>query len=96
MEFLGVLVMSTLHHDDLKIDHEDVESGESIYRVTSIVNLADRICRRLGIGRREPDETVDVVGCPGAIALELDEKDVQQVIVEIDKVFAENRGSFSG
>ena len=44
---------------------------------------------------RVPDEAVNVAGSLGAIALELDENDVQQAMEEVEVVYAENRVSFN-
>ncbi|SHI70369.1 HD-like signal output (HDOD) domain, no enzymatic activity [Malonomonas rubra DSM 5091] len=91
------LVMTTLHHDDLKIPVEEEEEGSrDLFRLTATVNLSDFICRKLGIGQREPDESIDVAGCPGAVALELGADDVAEAINEIDEIFTENRESFVG
>jgi len=92
------LVMTTLHHSDLNIPAEEEEDEDShdLYRLTATVNLADRICAKLGIGQREPDETVDVVVCRGAVALDLDENQVEEAIAEVEEVFSENRDFFVG
>ncbi len=91
------IVMTTLHHADLKIPHEEEEEGgNTLLRLTATVNLADRICKKLGIGQREPDESLDVASCLGAKALELDENDVKEALDEVAEVFAENRDSFVG
>lgn len=92
------LVMTTLHHDDLKIpvEEEVAEESRELYRLTATVNLSDTVCRRLGIGQREPDETVDVANCLGAKALELEEAEVEEAICEVELVFAENREFFVG
>jgi len=88
------LVMATLHHEDLRVHEEDEEGLEGLYRLTATVNLADQVCRRLGIGRREPDEDLDVAACLGAKALELDEDAVERAIVEVSETFSENRDFF--
>lgn len=94
--FSRMLVMSTLHHEDLEIDRDAEQDGEALYRLTAVVNLADTICRRLGIGQREPDETVVFALCPGVVALGLEEAEVQEAVEEVEVVFASNRGSFVG
>jgi HD-like signal output (HDOD) protein len=94
--FSRTLVMTTLHHEDLKVAHEEEDAGDSLLRLTAIVNLSDCICQRLGIGQRDADESVDVVGCLGAVALKLNEDDIQQAIEDVQIVFTENRESFSG
>lgn len=89
------LVMTTLHHDDLKIPVEEEEEGtRDLYRLTATVNLSDFICRRLGIGQREPDESIDVIASPGAAALELDADQVAEALEEVERVFSENRDFF--
>lgn len=94
--FNRTLVMATLHHEDLKVSHEDEEGSEGLYRLTATVNLADRVCRRLGIGQREPDEDLDVASCLGAQALGLDERAVEQARTEVGDTFSENRDFFVG
>jgi len=93
--FSRVLVMTTLHHDDLQVEHEDEEAGDNLYRLTAVVNMSDCICRRLGIGQREADDSVDVAACLGARALELDDDEIQQAVEEVEVVFTENRESFT-
>lgn len=94
--FSRTLVVATLHHDDLRVPEEEEEEIEGLYRMTATVNLADRVCRRLGIGQRGPDESVDVVTCPGASALGLAEADVREAIEEVEEVFNTNRDFFAG
>ncbi|MBE9486252.1 MAG: HDOD domain-containing protein [Chloroflexi bacterium] len=91
--FSRSLVMTTLHHDDLIIPIEEDDTG-GLQRLTATVNLADCICARLGIGQREPDEAVDVVGCLGAKALDLDAEETQEAVEEVEQVFTENRDFF--
>jgi HD-like signal output (HDOD) protein len=88
------LVMATLHHEDLKIHREDEDGCDGLYRLTATVNLADQICRRLGIGQREPNEDLDVVNCLGAKALDLDADAVEKAITEVGATFSENRDFF--
>jgi HD-like signal output (HDOD) protein len=93
--FSRTLVMATLHHDDMNLPEEEEET-EGLYRITATVNLADRICRRLGIGQREPDESVDIINCPGAKALDLEETDIEEALEEVEEVFSNNRDFFVG
>jgi len=91
------MVMTTLHHDDLKIPIEEEEEGsKDLYRLAATVNLSDCVCRKLGIGQRAPDEDLDVCKCLGAEALELDEDEVAEAVEEVDQVFSENREFFVG
>ncbi|MCF6265396.1 MAG: HDOD domain-containing protein [Desulfuromusa sp.] len=94
--FARSLVMSTMHHEDLLISLEEEENAEALLRLTATVNLAGHVCRKLGIGQREPDEELDLLKCPGAKTLELDEADVQNALIEVEEVFNENRDFFIG
>lgn len=89
--FSDDLIQCTLHHEDLRIPQED---NEMQYRLVATVNLADRMCARLGIGAREPDESIDVSESIGAEALVLDKGQVEKAIDEVEEVFSENRDSF--
>jgi HD-like signal output (HDOD) protein len=90
------LVMSALHHEDLYIDLEQEEHGTEILRLTATVNLADRICARLGIGQRQAREDVDLSESLGAKALDLTNEQVENALQEINEVFTENRDYFVG
>ena len=89
--FSDDLIQCTLHHEDLAVEKED---NEVQYRLIATVNLADRICARLGIGAREPNEMLDVLETKGAEALTLDRGQVDMAIEEINEIFTENRDSF--
>lgn len=88
------LVMSTLHHEDMLISVDDEENGAEMMRLTATVNLAGHICLKLGIGQREPREDHDILGCPGAQELDLDEEQIDKVVAEVEEVFVENRDYF--
>ncbi|MCW9049202.1 MAG: HDOD domain-containing protein [Deltaproteobacteria bacterium] len=92
--FSRSLVMATLHHEDLNIDVDEEEDGEALLRLTATVDLAGHVCLKLGIGQREPNDTLDVHHCLGAKVLNLEEDDVQQALTEVEEVFTQNRDSF--
>ena len=92
--FARSLVMSTLHHEDMVISLDEEEDGEALLRLTATVNLAGHVCRKLGIGQREPDEELNLLLCPGAKALNLEEDEVQSALIEVEEVFTENRDFF--
>ncbi len=96
--FSRSMVMTTLHHNDLEVpvEEESDEDSRDLFRLTATVNLSDRICAKLGIGQREPNDSIDVVVSRGAIALELEDDDVLEAIEEVEQVFAENRENFVG
>lgn len=90
------LVMSTLHHEDLKIAVDEEEDGEAMLRLTATINFADHVCMRLGIGQREPKDELDILSSPGAHVLDLDADDVESAVAEVNEVFTENRDFFIG
>ncbi len=92
--FSRSLVMATLHHEDLLISLDDEENGEALLELTATVNLSGRICTKLGIGHREPDDELDLLDTPGARALDLDDDDVESALTEIDEAFTANRDFF--
>ena len=95
--FSRSLVMSTLHHADLKVPMEDEElDGDALLRLTATVNLAGQICLKLGIGQRGPNEELELIDCPGAKALNLGVAEVESALSEIDAIFSENRDYFIG
>lgn len=89
--FSDDLIQCTLHHEDLHIVQED---NEVQYRLAATVNLADRMCARLGIGAREPDESIEVVNSKGSLALVLDTSQIETALAELEEVFNEDRDSF--
>jgi len=89
--FSDDLIQCTLHHDDLAIQRED---NETQFRLAATISLSDKICARLGIGAREPDESIIVENCKAVEALVLDKGQVDMAINEIEEVFTENRDSF--
>lgn len=89
--FSDDLIQCTLHHEDLHISQDE---NEVQYRLAATVNLSDRICAYLGIGAREPDESIDVAESIGATALVLDKGQVEEAITQVEETFAENRDNF--
>lgn len=89
--FSDDLIQCTLHHEDMAVEQE---GNEVQYRLTATVCLADKICTRIGIGAREPDESINVFESKGAEALVLDKGQIDIAIEEIEEVFTENRDSF--
>lgn len=94
--FSRALVMAALHHKDLRFSLDEDEDAYQLLRLAATINLAGHVCMKLGIGRRQPSEDLDVSDCLGAKALELNEAQVMGVVDEIDEVFNENREFFIG
>ena len=93
--FSRALVVTALHHKDLAIS-ADEEDAAQLLRLAATVNLAGFICMKLGIGRRQPLDELNVADCAGATALGLSDEQVTGVLEEIDEVFNENREFFIG
>lgn len=94
--FSRALVLTALHHKDLAISADEEEDAAQLLRLAATVNLAGFICMKLGIGRRQPLEDLDIAECAGARALNLSEEQVASVLEEINEVFNENREFFIG
>jgi HD-like signal output (HDOD) protein len=91
--FAPQLVAATLFHEDknpaLQLDAETS-------RMMAVINVAGRICRRLGIGQRQEDETLDILDCPSCKELNLDTALMEEVLDEVTNAFEETRHSFTG
>lgn len=79
------------HHDLSGVD--PVESPER-YRLVATVQFADAMVRRLGIGQRQPDETVDILTLPSASALGMDPDQSEQLLEEFRSFFEKERSAF--
>ena len=79
--------------------HEIEELGEMVDEqklLVALVHLADLFCRKLGLGYRAPDETIDITASP-AIAildLELDGENGGSFEERIFQLFQEEKGRF--
>jgi HD-like signal output (HDOD) protein len=78
------------HHDLQKVAGED----KYILTLTSIINLADTICRRLGIGTKSPDEGIDVKGTEAAKTLGFTAAQLDELIPMIAKTYSEEKNIF--
>ncbi len=85
------LVQVTRHHADL---HLSAEEDPALYRLAATVNLADRLCRRLGVGRRSPKEEIDLSQVPGARALGLGAEALAKTEEEFSRMFEQDRTAF--
>ncbi len=89
--FSDDLIQCTLHHEDMAVAKDE---NEIQYRLTATVSLADRVCARIGIGAREPDESINVLDSKAAEALVLDQGQVDIAIEQVEEIFTENRDNF--
>jgi HD-like signal output (HDOD) protein len=89
--FSETLSRTVRHHEDMGIS-----AGEDphLYRLTALVNLADHLCRRLGIGQSRPEEELDVTQSPGAKALGIEAEPARLFLEEFRTVFEKDRDFF--
>jgi len=91
--FATGLIQCALHHNDLNIDKsEDSES----FNLTCLVALSSAYCRKLGIGRREPDEDFDIASAAAAKALKLPGDRVEELLKKFENHYEESREFFMG
>jgi HD-like signal output (HDOD) protein len=89
--FAPVLIQSTLHHGDMALKEEE---DPAAYRLAATVNIAGSLCRRLGIGQRNPEDSMDITLTPGAVGLGVSSKDLFSLLEEFETAFEENRDFF--
>jgi HD-like signal output (HDOD) protein len=91
--FAPQLVATTLFHEE---GQSAMQLDAETCRMIAIVNIAGRICLRLGIGQRQADVTLDVPDHPAAKELSLDPALTEEVLDKVGKAFEETRHSFTG
>ncbi len=79
------------HHDINQLSDQD----EYVFILASLLNLADRICRRLGIGSRGADESIEVKGTTTAKTIGLADDRMDEVVAKIEQVYSEERNIFN-
>ncbi len=85
------LVQSALHHHDLRLD---AQTDPQIWHQVAIVNVAGRICQRLGIGQEEPLEHLELTQTPGALYLKLAPELLETLQQEVAALFEKERDFF--
>lgn len=89
--FPDALTNAILQHHKFKFsNHED------IYQVnlTAVVGLADMFCLKLGIGERQPDETLDLVSSVFAQQLKLDRNRINMLLEMFKEAFDRDKTYF--
>ncbi len=81
------------HNDISGID--PVEQPER-YRLAATVNFADAMLRRLGIGQRQPDGTIELCTLPSAGVLGVEPHQAEQLLEEFRCFFEKERSTFLG
>ncbi|ORJ62532.1 HDOD domain-containing protein [Geothermobacter hydrogeniphilus] len=82
----------TRYHDN--IDQIDAVEEPERYRLAATVNLADAMCRKLGIGRREPEPDLELSLTPGGRALKVEPDQAEQLLEEFRAFFEKERDTF--
>ncbi|PNU19823.1 HD family phosphohydrolase [Geothermobacter hydrogeniphilus] len=82
----------TRYHDN--IEKIDAVEEPARYRLAATVNLADAMCRKLGIGRREPEPDLELALTPGGRALEVEPDQAEQLLEEFRAFFEKERDTF--
>ncbi len=91
--FSPTLVACTLFHAD---PAPPGDFDKSTQQLLAAVNLADTVCRHLGLGQREADESLRLLDNPCAAQLKIDEKAARAILEEVSEAFEETRQSFLG
>lgn len=85
-----ILDMHHLHSTSL----EDI--GDSLVaQGTACVNLADYICKVLGIGYREPDDSIALKELPSAVFLKLNNEKMDALVEGIRETYESEKAVFS-
>jgi len=84
-----IIDMHHLHNKKLE-DISDALAAKGI----ACVNLANYFCKSLGIGYREPDESLELHTLPSALFLKIDSEKVEQLKKEIMETYENEKSSF--
>jgi len=77
-------------------DQFDALADSELRRLAATVNVAEALCKRGGIGRRGPDETICLSETWGAGVLDIDEDGANQLYMEFVGIFERDRETFFG
>jgi putative nucleotidyltransferase with HDIG domain len=79
------------HHAFSFSDLSDI----AILQMTSVINLADLFCLRLGIGQRYPMEDLSLTSTKAASFLGLDEEKLESLLEEFSEAYNKDKSSLS-
>ena len=91
---IAPLLVEAVNHQIDFDDSSDVDN--EIIELAAVVNLAAIFSQKLGIGYRGADEDLDVALCAGARYFDVSPAQMNELLVEFEEVFAENRDFFIG
>lgn len=89
--FSETLTTIARHHEDLGISAKE---NPDLYRLAITVFIADKFCRKLGIGQREAEENLDVFACLQDRAPGLKPEHIDQAFEEFKVIFEQDRDAF--
>ncbi len=89
--FSESLILVVRNHRSLALSAGD---DPVLFRLVATVNIADCFCRRLGVGRPDLEEALEISQTPGAKALGLDSEQLGQLLEEFKTVFERDREIF--
>lgn len=90
-KFSDRLSKVTRYHDELDT-FRDVE--QDMLRLAATVNLADAMCKFIGIGQRAPDLSLVVWQSAGARVLDVEPDETALVVEEFRSFYEKERGTF--
>lgn len=85
------LIAATHHHHDFEGLADD---EPELYTLCAIINLAGGFCRYFGIGYPHLDEKVELAMLPGALALELNPVQIDELLPQFKEAFLRERSLF--
>jgi HD-like signal output (HDOD) protein len=89
--FPDMLTKAILHHHRLDFDPFD---DQVLVSLSAVASLADLFCLKLGIGVREPDETIDLAGSRAGELLKLSEGEAEAMLETFHDAFETDRTFF--
>jgi HD-like signal output (HDOD) protein len=89
--FSDSLARVTRYHEEIDVCKND---EPEIYRLAATVNLAEAMCKFLGIGQREPDTSMEIWQSPGAQILDIAPDQADQLLDEFRGNYEKERDTF--
>ncbi len=91
--FPDFLVKIARYHNDIK-SYSDVDSHISL--MLALVNFADLLCNKLGIGRRRSQEGIDIMSCDCIKVLKFSQEQVNDLQEEIPQIVEREKDWLEG
>ncbi|HJV34527.1 HDOD domain-containing protein [Geomonas sp.] len=89
--FPDMLTKAILHHHRLEFGPLD---DQVLVNLSAVASLADLFCLKLGIGVREPDETIELAGSKAGELLKLSEGEAEAMLETFHDAFETDRTFF--